>query len=413
MDKDISGDDTEAKIAVKKADGKWSFPASIPSTGTCYGAVRVVSSRWPSVTKVSPSSPTPTRQGVSVLSSPQEKGAASMSPYIFRKSSLDPELSELCYKVTDLEGEWGEFSRAMIFSARFLLRNDSKRVTFQVKQAGAADDTAVTLPPGEVRPFYWADFRLPGLASIRPLSMGTTKYRWRGGFDVSNLGMAPIRVRSKHSDEKDTSHPFVHSVRALVEIRPGTGGFGLNLSFKEEDPSGDGALFRIENNTTFPLWFSQDGLVANPTTSARGNNERHQRNTDMDGDMISPSSKVCYALDVPYRQGKYAHRKAATMPELLRLRVALAPMGSRAGIESVKVIGLTEVGRDIRLNPGKLGSILPVDVRQKLHKVRILGVISNDGPTRVLEFWYVISSTFQLSNTSTLTSLFYHLDFKF
>ena len=105
---------------------------------------------------------------------------------------------------------------------------------------------------------------------------------------------------------------------------------------------------------------------------------------DSDGDMLRPSESLVFALDVPFRQGKYSGRKAATMSELLRLRLALSPLSSRLGIETTKVISL-RTGERVRLNPSKL-SILDPKVKSSLQRARVMGMVVNDGPTRVLRF---------------------------
>jgi hypothetical protein len=298
----------------------------------------------------------------------------------------------------------------MIVYPRFLVRNDSETISIEVKQTGSPDRHSVKLAPGESCPFYWADFRLPGLASVRPFlqnDSGQSFYRWSGGFDVCNLGMCPIRVRLDQSLPNLTlRNGPLRSIRALVEIRPGTGGSGINLSFKEEDPCGDGSLFRVENFSKFPIWLAQDGVLANPLSTAFDPLDRTKVRSDphtstvgpqghgwtgdngeVEGDLVPPLGRLSYSLDVPFRQGKYTGRKAATMSELLRVRVALAPLASRDGIESVKVIGLTSVGDSIRLNPSKLLMTLTTQMRVGLQRVRILGVVTTDGPTRVLKFW--------------------------
>jgi hypothetical protein len=400
--KDIADQDGIIKIAIKSGDGKWSNPATIPPTGTCHGVMRALASRWPTVTKAYSSSSLK-EEGAAIFADEKElraQGNAAIPPYQLKKASLSPGLMELCYTVSDIEGDWGEFSRSMVVYPRFLFRNDSETITIKVKQTGSSDETAVTLSPGEVHSFYWADFRLPGLVSVRPASRGETVhsiYRWSGGFDICNLGMVPIRVRQ--TPEKGCDDQEIRSIRALVEIRPGTGGSGINVSFKEEDARGDGSLFRIENLSTFPIWIAQDGVLANPSAAAvdplsRAKNSidnEHQRWTEdhaaSDGDLVQPSGRISYALDIPFRQGKYAHRKPATMSELLRLRVALAPLGSRAGVETVKVIGFTVVGDSVRLNPSKLVTIIPKGTRTRLQRVRVLGIVTTDGPIRVLKFW--------------------------
>jgi hypothetical protein len=170
---------------------------------------------------------------------------------------------------------------------------------------------------------------------------------------------------------------------------------------QEEDPSGDGSLFRIENHSTFPVWLAQDGVLANPSTSLEphgavlvqysdkppaplGLTDDHSQ---VDGELILPGDKMCFALDVPFRQGKYAGRQAATISELLRVRVALAPLSSRPGIETTKMVEFSEVGNCVRMNPSKLTSILDGDLRSFLTRVRVLCVVTTDGPTRVLKLW--------------------------
>jgi hypothetical protein len=389
---DKDEEETLFKIAVKCGDGTWCSPVTIPSAGTSHGVIRVLASRWPSLT----------RTRVSPPEDPSKNGEK-LSSISYRSGCLDSDLFELCYSISDVEGEWGEFSRSMILSPRFLVRNDSEKLTIEVKQTGAPDSTLLRLGPGQVKPFYWADFRLPGLVSVHPVGnsyRGENLYRWSGGFDICNLGMVPLRVRHIQAERKSQESLGVQSLRAIVEVRPGTGGTGINVSFKEEDLQGHGSLFRIENLSTFPIWLAQDGNLANPLANFANpptSNIPEQANdagshgwvedhTQFDGDLIWPHEKFSFALDVPYRQGKYAHRKEASMAELLRIRVALAPLSSRAGIETMKVVGLTTVGESIRLNPSKIVVPFVSGTRDSLQQMRILGVVTNDGPTRVLKF---------------------------
>jgi hypothetical protein len=135
---------------------------------------------------------------------------------------------------------------------------------------------------------------------------------------------------------------------------------------------------RLENVSAFPIWVAQDGILANPSRDSKDNGET-------DGDLLLPSDRMTFALDVPFRQGKYAGRKAATIAELLRLRLGLAPLSSRTGVETTKVVSFI-AGEIVRLNPSKL-AILEPKVRYALQPVRIIGIVNNDGPTRVLRFW--------------------------
>ena len=65
------------------------------------------------------------------------------------------EVFELCYSLQPMEGEWGELSRLMIVSSRFMVRNDSSVFTFEVKQVGCPDSTCRVIPPGFNLPFHW------------------------------------------------------------------------------------------------------------------------------------------------------------------------------------------------------------------------------------------------------------------
>jgi hypothetical protein len=398
-DVDKGEDDCPLKIAIKCGDGKWSTPATIPSNGTSHGVVRVLASRWLTLTRKNDASGGHGGEFVHASEdAPVFTSENAPCPVTYRSACLDPQLYELCYTVSDVEGDWGEFSRAMTVSPRFLVRNESERISIEVKQAGASDATSLKLSPGEVRPFYWADFRLPGLASVAPAindKSGRRVYKWSGGFDLCNLGMVPIRLKTNAHDMVEPT--AIRSIRATIEVRPGTGGTGINISFKEENPDGEGSLFRIENLSTFPVWIAQDGVLANPLAASHAQSSAMSKDTESpksagvisesDGDLFRPLSKSTYALAVPYRQGKYAHRKEATMSELLHVRVALSPLGSRDGIETVKVIGLTKVGDFIRLNPSRLVGPVTPEIRSKLQRIRVLAVVTTDGPTRVLKFW--------------------------
>jgi hypothetical protein len=394
-DKDKGDEEIGMKIAVKCGDGKWSMPTSIPDAGTCYGIIQILASRWPDLTKARRLATEASPRKIA-LRSPQTSLGFQQDVF-FKSGCLDSDLFELCYSVTDLPGEWGEFSRCMEVSPRFLIRNDSKKLPIKLKQTGTPEWSALTLLPGEAVPFFWTDFRLPRLVSVLPVGDGDF-FKWSGGLDLSNLGMTPVRIRNEQALSSTVDSTM--SIRALVEVRQGTGGFGVNVSLREEESNGDGSLFRIENLTDFPIWLAQDGVLANPNASFRDQQrpgsqraagELHLQSIDdvakIDGDLIPPNSRSTFALDVPYMQGKYSTRKEATMSELLHVRVALAPLSSRPGVETVKVIGLTTVGDTIRLNPSKLPLTLSDQGNEMLQSIRILGVVATDGPTRVLKFW--------------------------
>lgn len=340
------------QVAVQVDGGKWSTTAVLPSQGTVYGVLRALKARWPEA---------PIR--------PTEMG----NPALHQRC-------ELCYSISPLEGDWGLLTRSMLVTSRFLLRNDSLTTSFEVKQTGADDMTSVTIPPGQTTPFHWGDFRLPELVSVRPVlkTQGRCVYKWSGGFDPLTIGSLPLRTRltgDQVTKMNAADQPsIISAIKIDVEIRPKSGGTGINLSFKEENSTGEGALYRIENFSPFPVWVCQDDVLANPSSMEEDEDQ---------GDYLSPFESVAFALDVPFKQGKYSHRKAASMDILLRARLALSPLSSRAGIETTKVVSLTTPGSIVRLNPSKL-MLLDATLRATLQHVRVVCVLHNDGPTRVL-----------------------------
>jgi SHR-binding domain of vacuolar-sorting associated protein 13 len=341
------------KMALQIDGSRWSLTPELPEEGTIFGAMRVLKTTWNTVDGT-------------------EKINCIPASSIF----------ELCYSLQPLEGEWGLYSRTFIVSSRFMLRNNSTVVDYEIKQIGCPDSTAISLTTGGTCSFHWYDTRMPELISIRPVAACDQQniYKWSGGFDPLTIGSVPVRVRQrKHSRLTDaTQYQYrIRSIKLETEIRTRTGGTGITISFMEEDEKGVVALFRIENQTTLPLWFGQDGILANPSMETY--------DAERDGDILPALSRSVFALDVPYRQGKYSHRKDATMSELLRVRVALAPLSSREGIETMKVVALTTLNEQVRLNPSRL-QVLPFDLRSKLEHVRLLGTVANDGPTRVLVF---------------------------
>lgn len=275
-------EDSSFKIYFKIGDGRWSDPAVIPSSGTTHGVVRVFASRWP---------------GIKNISSPSEQENSGLTelPLIFNENSeyaFEAKIhrgcqSQVCYElsyhVSVIEGPWGELSRSLTLHPRFFVRNDSKSAVY-VKQIGSEDFSSIRVEGGDVFPFYWADTNLPELICVRPVSIKLKSrnlhhnsrkkkfYRWSGGFDPCNLGMIPLRIRGvgigikkdrrKHSTYSSADgNPLMKVVRALIEIRSGTGGTGIIVSFKEELPNGEDSLYRIENHTPFPIWIAQDGVL--------------------------------------------------------------------------------------------------------------------------------------------------------
>jgi len=430
-----NGDDQMAyhanglRLSFKCSDGQWSELTNIPPSGSAHGVVRSVASRWPIITKASWAT---TKELKERAASGSLSHDGDVVPFRYGRGALSAEVFDLCYQVSELKGDWGEFTRILEVAPRFLVRNDSKSLTFEIKQAGTPDDFTSIILPGKVHTFYWTDFRLPELVSVRPQS-ARNEYKWSGGFDIGALGMIPLRIRPRG----EPNSRQIHSIRALIEIRPGAGASGINVSLLEEDTTGDGALYRIENSTPFPIWTAQDGVLANPSTVGLGKSSTvtapksslvsapisqsgsglghahrrshsqdapiirqtgsglghtHRRSHSQDGppeetvsDFIAPMGRSVYALDVPFRQGKYAGRKAASMKELLRLRISLAPLSTRDGIECTKVIGLSAVGQSVRLNPSKLCYLRSKGLDRLLGTARILCVVVMDGPTRVLK----------------------------
>jgi SHR-binding domain of vacuolar-sorting associated protein 13 len=340
------------QLAVQVDGGRWSHISAIPRQGSVHGVVRVNRARWPhAVGELSPS---------------------------------ESAVFELCYVVSALDGDWGLLTRSLVLTSRFLLRNDSSRTTFEVKQTGASDNSAVIIRPDQTEPFHWGNCRLPELISVRPSGRYQDRciYKWSGGFDPLVIGHLALRIRrvSGHADilkNHKVVEGLVRAVKAEVEIRPQTGGTGINLSFREEDESGVGALYRIENLSTFPIWFCQDDVLSNPSRKA---------SEDDQDDVAYPSSSSVFALDIPFKQGKYTHRKAMSFSTLLRVRLALSPFSTRAGIETTKVVSMA-TGDTVRLNPSKL-MILSPELRNELQDVRVVGALVNDGPTRVLKLRY-------------------------
>jgi hypothetical protein len=346
----VKQEDEFFKMNVQVDGGKWATTPLIPNRGAAHGVLRVAKARWPY------------RQ----LRPDAKHGPVERTVY------------EICYSIAPIDNEWGDLTRLMVITSRFLLRNDSKAVSYDVKQAGSDDACAVNIGPGATVPFHWGDFRLPMLISVRPAAGSKTDFRWSGGFDPLTIGALPVRIRRACTPWKGTRQDDdVVSVKVESEIRSKTGGTGISLVLREEDPDGYGALFRVENQSTFPIWFCQDGLLANADLAGQ--------QFLLEGDVVHPRESAVFALDVPFRQGKYAGRKAASMTELLRARVALAPLNSRNGIETTKVVSMTAIGDRVRLNPTRI-MLFSSELRSSIRRIRVVGTVINDGPTLVLRF---------------------------
>ena len=207
-------------ISIKCGDSRWSTPATFSSHGGQHGVVQVFASRWPSLVgtdnahkAIDTNSGMSSTAVTSDFPRQQSYGAGPLKPYLY----------DLVYHIKQVEGEYAEFSRLMLVSARYSVRNDSETKTIEVKQSGTKDDSAIRLTPGEISSFYFSDFRLPQLVCVRPvhLSGGKMAYKWSGGFDLRTLGMTALSIRplsEKFSTMEDPKE-LVRSMRSLVELR--------------------------------------------------------------------------------------------------------------------------------------------------------------------------------------------------
>lgn len=128
-----------ARIGIQVNGGRWAISSDIPNiSGRIYGAIRARGSRWPELTLIE-----------------NRVSSAPFSTSVF----------ELCYAISPLDGAWGEFSRLLTVTSRFLLSNNSRSITFEVKQTGSSDNSSVKISPGETLPFHWTDCRRPELLS--------------------------------------------------------------------------------------------------------------------------------------------------------------------------------------------------------------------------------------------------------
>lgn len=130
---------SNARIGIQVNGGRWAITSDLPNiSGRIYGAIRARTSRWPELTLLEKQLP-----------------QVSFSTSVF----------ELCYAISPLEGPWGELSRSLIVTSRFLLSNNSKYTSFEVKQMGSSDNSSIKILPGKSLPFHWADCRRPELLS--------------------------------------------------------------------------------------------------------------------------------------------------------------------------------------------------------------------------------------------------------
>ena len=211
-------------VALKIGDGAW-------SQNFCWsdnGIVRVLGMRWPSL-------------GPNKSNDNQNRGESA--------------IFDLCYVNSPIGGVWGDHTNVLSITPRILIRNDSFAYSVQVKQIGSTnEDEWLILKPGERAPFFWTSLRNPEQICIRPIVSNctqvgkTSNYNWSGGFDPCNLGITALRVR--HEDIV-SSKDLIRTIRANVSIRPRSYNTGINISLREEQADGTGALFRVENKTPF------------------------------------------------------------------------------------------------------------------------------------------------------------------
>lgn len=372
-----TNEEEQIKLCLRVDDGVWSSVAAIPSTGFTHGVMQLHSARWPTISKDLSTSKTNIDRATGYGSKTELR--VSFSP-----GSTSRKVYDVSYQVAAVEGQWGEHTRLFVVYPRFYLRNDSEEWYVEVKQLSSPDETAVRLQPGSSAPFYWTDILLPKLISVRLRHKDClhekSMFMWSGPFDISILGMLPLRLRKSNQKKvkKNRHIPDIAVVRSQVQLRSGTGGTGLCISFKEELASGENSLYRVENHSPFPVWIMQDSHYNQVSKNA--NHNIH----DLHSDVIMPGESCAFGLDTPFLQ--LNDRKAASLEELLKIRMSLAPPHTRDGKETMKKLSLGVVGNNVRLKPSKLCGIFDEDKILDLMCTNINCEVSNDGPSRVLQF---------------------------
>lgn len=367
----------QIKLCLRVDDGIWSSVVMIPSIGFAHGVMRLHSARWPTLSKALSTSKTNIDRATGY-------GSKSESKVSFSPGSTSREVYDISYQVAAVEGQWGEHTRLFVIYPRFYLRNDSEEWYVEVKQLSASDKTAVRLKPGSSVPFYWTDILLPELITVRLIHKDCLHeksiFTWSGPFDISIIGMLPLRLRKRNLNKsrKNSHIPDVAVVRSQVQLRSGTGGTGLYVSFKEELASGEDSLYRLENHSPFPVWIVQDSHYNQ--IIQKGIHDRE----DLHFDVIMPGDRCAFGLDTPFLQ--LNDRDAASLEELLKIRMSLAPPHTRDGKETMKKLSLWSVGNNVRLKPSKLCGIFDEDKILDLMCTNIHCEVWNDGPSRVLQF---------------------------
>uniref|UniRef100_A0A7S2PQX2 Vacuolar protein sorting-associated protein 13 DH-like domain-containing protein n=1 Tax=Leptocylindrus danicus TaxID=163516 RepID=A0A7S2PQX2_9STRA len=114
----------------------------------------------------------------------------------------------------------------------------------------------------------------------------------------------------------------------------------------------------------------------------------------MAGDRVDSMMSVSFGLDDPKRQVKHGGGSEF-------LRVALAPLRSKDGLETTKLIKLKIRNEFARLSPSKLTANLEEELREEFLGIRVVGTVVADGPTRVVRFCLMqkeISTSNKLGN---------------
>jgi hypothetical protein len=203
-------------------------------------------------------------------------------------------------------------------------------------------------------------------------------YRWSGGIDPLIIGTVPVKsfvVRDTAPSNVETRQVPIKSIYVEIDIRPGSGGTGINISLKEESNEGKGSLFRIENYSPMPIWIAQDAKASG----------RHDAPVDH-GDFVDSMTQTAFGLPYPSLFQKRGQGQATSaLSSRLVVRVGLCPLTSQPGFDSSETIFLdaTKDDQSISLFPSVLGFFRP-DSLGTLQQAVIAGSLENDGPTRVL-----------------------------
>lgn len=219
----------------------------------------------------------------------------------------------------------------------------------------------------EVVPFHWRTSVSDDRFCIRPVSE-IVDYKWSWGIDPLTIGSVPVRAMTA----SETSTDAIRSIHVEVDIRPGSGGTGINISLKEESNEGNGSLFRIENASSMPIWIGQDISVKSTLIE--------------NGDCVLPSTRIAFGLTHPSQFQRRRRNDSSIQSGKLVVKVSLCPLSSTTGSNLAETIVLDATKDDERISlfPAMI-SFLPDTVREMLNQFVIVGTLNNDGPTRVLK----------------------------